>query len=380
MRLGRLLIIFAILVILGLAVVYAVIQLGNQDGAAEGGAIDTTDIVIIVQPVERGGVIAAEMLGSLAFPTAETIEGMFTNMDDVVGMQARYDLEPGIPVTSNMLVGGPGDLSTAGSDSALLIPEGMVAFPVAIDRFSSVAYGLRAGDHVNVIATMLFVDLDQNFQSALPNNLATVIGPGGSVLLSSSGDEATTSEIVVDPLLSALTAQVASGGANSIQGESVVDPVLNQPFYAVPSEAQRPRLVSQTLLQDIVVLHVGNFLYTDEQGDEVTDAYETQSPGVDAAGQALPAPPKAPPDIITLIVSPQDAVTLNYMLYAGAKLTMALRSSGDGTLSPTQAVTLEFLVESYDIPVPSKQPYGLEPSIENLDLPPVQSESPEASP
>ena len=374
MRAGRLLIIIAIVVILALAAVYAIQQLSNQDASIENGAIPTTNIVMMIQPVERGGVITADMLDYLAYPTAETIESMFTNFDDIVGLLARYDLEPGIVVTSAMIVGGPDDLSTIGSDQALLIPEGMVAFPITIDRFSSLGYGLRAGDHVNVIAIMLFVDLDPNFQSQTPNNTAAIIAPGGGVLLSSSDEGSASSELVIDPLLSALTAQVASGGAGSPLGQSIIDPVLNQPFYVVPSEAQRPRLVSQMLMQDIVVLHIGNSIYTDENGDEVLGAYEPQSPGIDGTGQPLPAAPKAAPDLITLIVSPQDAVTLNYMLFAGARLTMALRSSGDAGIEITQAVTLEYLVNSYDIPLPSKLPYGFESNSSILSSPILQTD------
>ncbi len=366
MRLGRLFIIVAILVILSLAAVYAILELSNSDGASDG-SFSTTNIVIMIQPVKRGGLITAEMLDYLSFPTEDTIESMFTDFTDIIGLQARYDLEPGIPVTSAMLVGGPEDLSTIGSDQALLIPEGMVAFPITINRFSSLGYGLRAGDHVNVIATMQFVDLDPNYQSLLPNNTGPVIGPGGGILLATIGEESISFELVSDPLTQALTAQFASGGAGSPLGETVVDPVLNQPFYIVPSEAQRPRLVSQMLMQDVVVLHIGNSLYTDENGDEVANAYDPQSPGLDGAGQPLPANPKSPPDLVTLIVSPQDAVTLNYMLFTGAQLTMALRSSGDNSAIDTQAVTLEYLVNSYNIPVPSKVPYGLESgSLENI--------------
>lgn len=377
MKIGRLLILLSIVVVLILVVVYASTQLPGLTGDSDSGEIATTDIVIVVQPIARGGVITAEALGYLAFPTEETIANMFTSIEEVLGTRARYDLEPGVPLTNNMVASDASLLSNAGSDSALLIPEGMVAFPITIDRFSSLAYGLRAGDHVNVISTMLFVDLDSNFQTILPNNTAAVIGAGPNVLLTIEGEDgAASSSIISEPSLNALTAQIASGGSTSPQGQAELDVVLNQPFYVVPSEAQRARLVSQTLLQDIVILHVGNFIYTDESGNEVENAFEPESPGVDATGQALPSAPKPPPDIITLIVSPQDAVTLNYLLYAGAELTMALRSASDSSLVPTEAVTLEFLLEKYNIPVPSKVPYGLTPNINFLESPTLQIEFP----
>jgi pilus assembly protein CpaB len=75
------------------------------------------------------------------------------------------------------------------------------------------------------------------------------------------------------------------------------------------------------------------------------------------------------PDLITLIVNPQDAVTLNYLIYAGSQLTLVLRPSGDDTRVQTEATTLDFLLKQYNIPVPVKLPYGMEPRVDDL-LPP----------
>lgn len=370
MRLGRLLIVLAVVVILGLVAVYLLLNLGTTPPDDSTGTID---IVMVVQPIPRGSIISADQLDYLAYPSAQTIEGMFTNIDDVVGKRARYDLAAGVPLNQSMVVESAGEVAETGSDTALLIPAGMVAFPIPIDRFSSLAYGLRAGDHVNVIATMLLVDLDGNFQTIQPNSTGAVLGPGGVALSSSTtADNATSTTLTIDPLLNALTAQIVSGGAASPQGQAQLDPILNQPFYVLPSEPQRPRLVSQTLLQDIVILHVGNFLYTDQNGDEVQPA----STAIDAAGNAVPATVN-PPDLITLIVSPQDAVTLNYLVYAGADLTLALRSVGDDSVISTDAVTLEYLLTNYDIPVPSKLPYGLEPRVDSLISPTQQDQLPQ---
>jgi pilus assembly protein CpaB len=321
---------------------------------------------MVVQPIPLGGIITADELDYLAYPTSATIEGMFTNIGDVVGKRARYELQPGVPLTQNMVADSAADVSQTGSDTALQIPTGMVAFPIPIDRFSSLAYGLRAGDHVNVISTMLLVDVDGNFQTIQPNNVGAVLGPGGALITGSQG--ATT--LTIDGLLNVLTAQAANGG--SPQGQAVADPLTNQTFYVVPSEPQRPRLVSQTLLQDIVVLHVGNFLFTDQNGDEV----QPPSTTTDALGNSIPATIN-PPDLITLIVSPQDAVTLNYLIYAGADLTLALRSGGDDSTITTEAVTLEYLLTTYNIPVPTKLPYGLSPRVDSLNSPTQQDQFPQ---
>lgn len=365
-------IVLAIVVILGLVAVYALLNLGAAPNT-QNNAASTTDVVIVLQPIARGGIITEDALGYLAYPTEQTISNMIRSKDQVIGLRARYDLEPSVLLMDSMVVSSAADITETGSDTALLIPSGMVAFPIPIDRFSSLAYGLRPGDHVNVIATMLMVDLDGTFQTRLPDNTAGVLGPGGAVISSSQQADAVTSELVVDPLINALTAQIVSSA--SPQGQAFTDPSLGQPFYVIPSEIQRPRLVSQTLLQNIVVLHVGNFLYTDENGDVVENAFGGVV-GTTEDGQTTTVV-KAPPDLITLIVSPQDAVTLNYLVYAGAELTMALRSSGDDTIVTTEAVTLEYLLTTYNIPVPTKLPFGLEPRIDSLLSPTRQDVLPQ---
>jgi pilus assembly protein CpaB len=60
------------------------------------------------------------------------------------------------------------------------------------------------------------------------------------------------------------------------------------------------------------------------------------------------------------------------MFSTASQLNLALRSAGDDTRVDTSltAVTLQFLLEQYQIPVPIKLPYGLNPRIDQL-APPV---------
>ncbi|MGW8249972.1 MAG: hypothetical protein ACWGO1_04965, partial [Anaerolineales bacterium] len=109
---------------------------------------------------------------------------------------------------------------------------------------------------------------------------------------------------------------------------------------------------------------------------------------VPAEGEAQPAEeaqtqeqaPTLPPapDLITLIVTPQDAITLNYLLYyqsyLGSQLTLALRSAEDDSRVATEAVTMQYLLEQYNIPVPAKLPYGIEPRQDKVVLPPLNSD------
>jgi len=137
-----------------------------------------------------------------------------------------------------------------------------------------------------------------------------------------------------------------------------LDATLQQPFYAIPSEPQRPRLVCQTILQDVVVLKLGNF--------ELQAPATTTDPN--AAQPATQQP--AAPDIITLMVNPQDSVALNYFVYSGAMLSLALRNPNDTSRQATEAATLTSMLTQYNISLPSKQPYGMQPRIDEL-VPPA---------
>jgi hypothetical protein len=86
-------------------------------------------------------------------------------------------------------------------------------------------------------------------------------------------------------------------------------------------------------------------------------------------------PPRLPPqvkqprlsDIVTLMVSPDDANTLVYLIYSGAKITLTLRNpNSPGPAVQTDAAMLEYLLTQYNIPVPAKLPYTVQPRIDAL--------------
>ena len=101
--------------------------------------------------------------------------------------------------------------------------------------------------------------------------------------------------------------------------------------------------------------------------------------GAEAAAQQPQAAPQAP-DIVTLIVSPQDAVTLSYMIYTNAKINLTLRNPSDQSRLATEAATLQFLLSQYNIPVPAKLPYALQPRIDTLTAPALPNDGATAAP
>jgi hypothetical protein len=127
------------------------------------------------------------------------------------------------------------------------------------------------------------------------------------------------------------------------------------------------------LLQDAVVLQVGLFPSNQASGAAAVQPTPTAAP---ANGQAAAASTDELPSLISLIVSPQDAVTLNYLINSGSQLTMVLRGAGDEQRIQTEAVTLQYLMDQYNIPVPAKLPYGLEPRIDTINVPSVATPTP----
>jgi pilus assembly protein CpaB len=383
MRRGRIFFIIALILILGLAAVAIVyfrfLQPATSEPVAEVVAteeVDMVGVVVVTQHTPRGYLLNETVLGLIEIPRTMLIEGYFTDLAQVVGRQARVDLDANMLLTNSMVVDSPDQLSTTGSLAALSIPRGMVAVSIPINRLSSVSYAPQPGDHVNVIATLLIVDLDTDYQSKTPNKSAAVLGAGPGVVIGAETAEDVSVDANTD--MGKVTAQSVGGGPTSVIGRTQIDPLLEQTLYSIPSESQRPRLVSQTLLQDAIVLGVGEFPLEEEveakptptpelppvEGETESAEYTSDYPQTELA-----EPETKLPDLITLVVNPQDAVTLNYLVYAGSQLTLALRPSGDDTRVQTEPTTLDFLLKQYNIPVPVKLPYGMEPRVDDL-LPP----------
>ena len=70
------------------------------------------------------------------------------------------------------------------------------------------------------------------------------------------------------------------------------------------------------------------------------------------------------------MVSPQDAVMLTYLVYSGTEINLTLRNPNDQqqTVQPDAAM-LEYLLTQYNIPVPAKLPYDIEPRLDVVKQP-----------
>jgi Flp pilus assembly protein CpaB len=313
------------------------------------------EIYIAEQNIAQGSQITEQMLGTIEIPLDSAIPTLYTRdeLPILLGKIARYPIDQGTPISETMVTDSAQAVAIAGPQWASLIPPTMTAISIPANRLSLAGFAVSDGAHVNVNACLLFVDVDPSYQTILPNLTAVLTGTGFGSVRGADDTGFSTEGLPV------LSLGVAASGAQ--HGRLELDPSVQQPYYLIPSELQRPRLVCQTILQDVVVLKTGDFA--------VTPATEpTQQDGQQAP------PPATEPDLVTLIVSPQDSITLSYLIYTNAQISLALRNPSDNSRQQTEASTLQFLLSQYNIPVPAKLPYAMQPALTTL-APPVLTNS-----
>lgn len=351
MRRGRILI-FLLLILVVFVIVAALLL---RTFLAGGGAATPTPVLIEVaragQNIPQGAEITADMLAYLPLPEAGLAASMYTREQEseLVGKVARFSLDQDVIITRSMVAESITDIDEGGPSWARLIPPGMTAVSMPVTRLGAVAYGVTDGAHVNVTACMLLLDVDNAYQSRLPNLVGVLQGPGAKV---DDMPGVTLWQTTVDGPL--------------YQGRVEVEPSFRQPWHVIPSEPQRPRLVCQMLWQDVLVLRLGDFAEEEKPVQADPDALPTPVPQPQQ-GQQQQA--ERPPDIVTLVLTPQDSVIMPYMVYTGAKLYLSLRNTSDQTRVATEAATLQFILSQYNIPVPAKLPYAVEPRLDVMEDP-----------
>lgn len=322
----------------------------------------TVDVIVAARDIPRGTRMSASDVTTIPWPDSVNLPTgalVVPLSPDAPGLEqvderiARVDILQGQPVLDHMLTPGdePTELSQSGSDAALMIPSGQVAIAFPLNRVSGVAYALRAGDHVDILVSFRFVDVDEDFQTILPNSVGLRILPAD--LVEEEGSE---------PL--------------RIMGREEDGP-FGIRIMVVPSEvSQRPRQVTQLLIDNATILRVGTFPLGDvDQPIVVTEEPATPPPAqsetgeTPVEGQVTPTP--APeivivPDIVTLVMSRQDALVLKYALETGADIDFALRSVLDNQVTDvtTDSVTLQYIIDFYNVANPPRLSIAPEPRID----------------
>lgn len=352
MRGSRMLFIVGGILIVGAIAVGAIFMLRGQQGGGDETPPPAdqvtptpeyeTQVVVAAQDIPPGVEITEDMIGGEApavilkgWPEDEVPAGAIYKLEDVVGYTTRVDVTRDLPILATMLVEEP-----LGSQASVLIPEDHVAYALPVERYSSVAWALQPGDYVDMIISLLLVDIDEEFQSAAPNQ-ARCLSPSD------------------DP---------ACAGMGGAMGRLEVMPngwLVN----LLPSESQRSRLVTQLTIQNALVLRVGDWPILGEETEEPVQAEEpaAEETGETTEEQQPSSPPTPLVSPLTLAVSRQDAMVLDYAQLMGAHITFVLRRKGENARDTTESVTLQYLMDRYNVELPPKLPYGVEPRITVLE-------------
>jgi len=323
---------------------------------------DRLQVVVALQKLPRGFTIPADAynnaVGIREWPAASVpLDAIVVDKgqdpqriieQQVVGKIARTDIEREEPLLRANLVDNATQLAQTGSDVAAQLSANMRAFAIPIDKLGSVGYSVSAGDRVDVVLSFEVLDVDQDFQSALPN----WVYEAQYGTFSDTGSRVTTS---VTPQEGA-----ALGRIDTIPPGELAN--------LVPSEPQRPRLVTQRTVVCAPVMLVGEA------------PMDGQILGVDQSGNrgilSTPESPARPensarPDVVVLAVSPQEVNVLQWAVTAHIGISLSLCSVQEGAAAATSAVTLQYMFETYNVPVPPRLPYSLEPSLRDAPAPTI---------
>jgi len=294
MRRGRILILLGLILAVGTAAaVFVVIQSMQEP---EGARVDLEDVVVAVQPIaEEEPVEGRTELRPM--PIEYVPAGALRSLEGTSGLLAAGPIPQGTVIHPDLLI-SPADLMREGKLGKLVEP-GQVAVALPVDELSSVSYGIQPGDHIDVMMSFYFVDLDQETQAIEP--ICAPICPGGE-----GQQEASVTE-------------------------------------------QRPRLAAQLTLQDVEVLGVGRWNQPEPTPEEQEEAAQR--------GEPIPV---ELPKYITVMVPPQDALVLKLAREVGASIDLGVRAEDDAQQFVTQQVTLDYILARFGVSLPARQPYSIQ--------------------
>jgi len=314
---------------------------------------ELTQIVVAVQNITRGSVIPPTALELRPWPLEALPFNHFKNIEDVAGGIARTDIYVEQPLLTSLVVRSLQDLADVGSDAAAIIPPGKRLVAMPIDRYSSVAYALQPGDYVDVISVFIFADVDEEFQTFLPNKI-NLLNPGEGLTAFTVGGE-------VSGRFDTRRIPVPVGDPDQFITTVNVD----WPVIITPSGTRIARVVTHLTIQDALVIGVGDFpldgvlfrpLATPTPVPTAGPS-NAQARNQNVAPTATPVPPR--PTIVALAVTPQEAVILNHMLALLVPYNFTLRSAGDRSRPETTPVTMQYIIDTYGITPPPRTNFNI---------------------
>ncbi len=350
---------------------------GENGAPAPDGVVDTTepvetvpplvDVVVSLQTVPRGYQMTPDILALDKRPAESVASNVITSIDDALNLYARTDIYQGETLTFDSLVD---DITKVGLESygpSSLIPPGYVAQSVPMNRLSGVAYGLSEGDYVDIMVTFFFRQIDEEFQTYLPNDAAFYLEEQiEAVEEAASGDPLA---VVTQPIIFLV----------SPIGRFEELPTGDLAHISPNEEEVAPRPVPVTMIiQNARVVQVGQYRLPGNPADLVP----TPTPEPAEEGEPTPTPPPAavptatpsPADVLVVALQPQQQLLLRYAVEVNAQVFFALRGVNDGQLYSVENMTLDFLLERFNVEVPPNLGYSVEATIRQVTPTPPPEE------
>jgi Flp pilus assembly protein CpaB len=324
-------------------------------------AVQFEDVIVAIADIPVGSQIRSDLIAVEKRPSTNigVVAGVtFTDPEAVVGQIAKTDISRGQEVLRPMIALNPSDISALGSDLSLYVDQGEVAVAFPINQFSGAAFSVRPGDLVDAFMSLTLVDLDEEFQTDLPNVAQRV-----NETAFSEGQQ-----FLFPP---------------TAQGRLELLPGLNTVALIGPGEGKQPlpRRVTQLAMQQMEVLWVGSWRSpADSMGQQWRGSalnYANAAELVEERGQdilyTIPAllRPERRPDIVILSLTSQDALALKWALETGINIDLVLRSQGDNTQFVTTSVSLPQVFEQGVVVPPNASEVGLQPQIDQVPVPQV---------
>ncbi|MCS7283580.1 MAG: Flp pilus assembly protein CpaB [Anaerolineae bacterium] len=343
--------------VVGLALILGVLLLRSPRGGQGETPTEvpqSVKILIAANNLPRGMQIASEHILTQDWPVNLLPPVYYTDPAQVIGYFVRTDIPQGMPIMPSMLAPSAEAIGATGSLAALQVPEGQRAVAIPIDLLGAVAWAIQPGDHVDVLASWVIQDLDQEFQSTLPNQWAAL----------QCGEN-----------------QLCQGTYGRVELLPTGQVIMVYPSQ----QSTQGRYVAQVTIQDAVVLGVGSYqapvalTQAPEQPSPAAAEVGVTRPATETPAQATPVPAMVTTQAVILVVDPQEALVLKALVELRADITLALRHPGDKARVATDAVSQDYIIARYNYIVPPKLPYAVSgPPANPLEsqISPLQQERP----
>jgi Flp pilus assembly protein CpaB len=303
-------------------------------------AFEFTEVVIAVQNLTRGQAIPPNAVALRPFPSG-LLPGMaYTSLEDVVGSIAPYDIYREQAITEQMLIQIP-DAS---------IPTGKVVVAVPLDRAVLVygqqtiidVYAPEIGELLEGTPVAPVISADGSYvaptrMTRVADNAQIVGGENTLLVVAVSPEEATLLRRLIETDFP-LTLVDAGLIEQSLASNPDMSDEVPEGMVAVSVPRSLILAVPHGLLSDHVdIVATLRFVDVDEDSQQpvTTSTPATTSVAQQVISNALQIP-SDDPNVMTLVVSPEDAVVLTWLVEARIPLILVSPGSwpGDPILVP----------------------------------------------